>query len=54
MLEVTGGLAISIAGVVFTGWKSAAIIGAGVTTSAGAVGIGVWNGDKDTQDQKNS
>lgn len=52
MAEISGGLAITIAGITFVGWKAAALIGAGVTTLGGAAALGVWNGYNDTKDQK--
>lgn len=53
MAEISGGVSITIMGVTFVGWKAAALISAGVTTLAGAAGLGLWNGYKDTKDQKN-
>lgn len=44
LYDCSGGLAITIMGVTFVGWKAAAIIAAGVTTLAGAAGLGFWNG----------
>lgn len=47
--EINGGIAIEICGVLFTGWKAVAIISAGVTTLAGAAGLGVYNGYHSTK-----
>lgn len=52
MSNVNGGAVITIAGITFTGWKAATLIAGGVTTLAGAAALGVWNGYKDTEDQK--
>jgi len=41
LYDVNGGLIITIAGVTFVGWKAAALIAAGVTTLAGAAGLGL-------------
>ncbi|MBO0474093.1 hypothetical protein IGL98_000008 [Enterococcus sp. DIV0840] len=49
MYDTTGGLTIIIAGVVFVGWKAAALIAAGVTTLAGAAALGFWNGYHDNK-----
>ena len=47
LMDVNGGvISITICGVVFVGWKAIAIIGAGITTLAGAIGLGVYNGYK--------
>lgn len=42
--DCSGGIAITIMGVTFFGWKAVAIIAAGVTTLAGAGALGFWNG----------
>lgn len=47
--DINGGIAIEICGVVFIGWKAVALIAAGVTTLAGAAGLGIYNGYKSTR-----
>lgn len=42
--DCSGGLAVTIMGVTFVGWKAAGIIAAGVTTLSGAAALGFWNG----------
>lgn len=49
MQNCVGGLAITIMGVTFVGFKAAAIIASGVTSLAGVAGLGIWNGYKDTK-----
>ncbi|MCT1577294.1 hypothetical protein M3E13_13435 [Oceanobacillus kimchii] len=49
MYDCNGGLAITIMGVTFVGWKAAAIIASGVTTLAGVAGLGFWNGYNGTK-----
>lgn len=44
MYDTNGGAIIIIAGITFAGWKAAVLIAAGVTTLAGAIALGVWNG----------
>ena len=45
LMDINGGvISITIAGVVFVGWKAIAIIAAGITTLAGAAGLGIYNG----------
>lgn len=51
MYDINGGVTIVIAGVIFVGWKAVALIAAGVTTVAGAVGLGLWNGYGDTKNK---
>ncbi len=47
LTDINGGvISITICGVVFAGWKAIAIIAAGVTTLAGACGLGIYNGYK--------
>lgn len=47
--NINGGLALTIMGVTFVGWKAAALIAAGITTLGGAAGLGIWNGYHDTK-----
>jgi hypothetical protein len=51
MYDINGGLTIIIAGIVFVGWKAAALVAAGVTTLAGAAALGLWNGYHDTKNK---
>lgn len=45
LYDVNGGaISFVIMGVLFTGWKAAALIAAGVTTLSGAAALGLWNG----------
>ena len=50
LLDIDGGvISITICGVVFVGWKAVALIAGGVTTLAGAAGLGVYNGFQSTR-----
>ena len=47
LVEINGGsITLTIMGVTFVGWKSVALISAGVTTLAGAAALRFYNGSK--------